>query len=147
MARIILLDAAPVGLICHPKAGHEIKRWLAAMEDAAATVALPEVADFEVRRELLRLGGSTSVGRLDFQKARLYYLPITTEVMLIAAELWAMARRQGRPGADPRSLDGDVIIAAQARLLRDAGNEVVVATDNLSHFELFVEASRWQDIK
>jgi len=53
-----------------------------------------------VRRELIRAGLQESVNRLDRLKAVLNYLPINTEVMLKAAELWAQARKRGTPTAD-----------------------------------------------
>lgn len=61
--------------------------------------------------------------------------------MLKAAELWADARKRGKPTADPKELDGDVILAAQA-LQANA----VVATENVGHLSLFVEARHWKDI-
>jgi len=56
-----------------------------------------------------------SVRRLDQLKAVLTYLPLTTPMMLEAAHLWAQARQRGQSVADPKELDGDVILAAQAR--------------------------------
>jgi predicted nucleic acid-binding protein len=50
-------------------------------------------------------------------KSEIIYLPITTEVMLKAAQLWAQVRQQGKPTADNKALDGDVILAAQAILI------------------------------
>ena len=70
----------------------------------------------------------------------LAYQPITTEIMLKAAELWANARKRGKPTADPKELDGDVILAAQA-MEADA----VVVTENVGHLSLFVEAVRWDE--
>jgi len=55
--------------------------------------------------------------------------------MLRAAELWALARNRGTPTADPKELDGDVILAAQAEQVR-----AVVATDNVGHLSRFVQA-------
>jgi predicted nucleic acid-binding protein len=74
------------------------------------------------------------------------YLPITTEVMLKAAELWATARQGGYPTAAPDALDGDVILAAQAILVENEGNEVTIATTNVGHLSRFIDACNWQDI-
>jgi len=67
-----------------------------------------------VRRNLLLSELTKSVSRLDQLRQLLAYQPITTETMLRAAELWANARKRGKPTADPKELDGDVILAAQA---------------------------------
>ena len=45
----------------------------------------------------------------------------------------------GKPTADPRELDGDVILAAQA--LQVGGT---VVTENPGHLALFVRIERWQ---
>ena len=74
------------------------------------------------------------------------YLPITTNVMLRAAEFWAQARNIGKPTATDQALDADVILAAQAALLIADGDTVVVATTNIGHLSLFVPAAWWQDI-
>jgi hypothetical protein len=66
--------------------------------------------------------------------------------MLDAADLWAIARQQGRPIADTKALDGDVILAAQARSISRMGWEVVVATDNVGHLGRFIEAEGWDRI-
>ncbi|MEQ9373002.1 MAG: hypothetical protein RIG63_28870 [Coleofasciculus chthonoplastes F3-SA18-01] len=108
---------------------------------------LPEIADYEVRRELLRVGKVVSIRRLDQLKAAITYRPITTAVMLKAAELWAEARRRGKPTADSKALDGDVILAAQAILVEEEGNEVIVATTNVRHLSQFVDAREWRLIQ
>jgi len=66
--------------------------------------------------------------------------------MLQAAAFWADIRRGGRPTADATALDGDVILAAQARAMAMRGNEVVVATTNVRHIERFVPARIWSDV-
>jgi len=105
---------------------------------------LPEIADYEVRRELLRASKVAGIRQLDQLKSLIIYLPITTQVMLKAAELWAEARRAGRPTADPNALDGDVILAAQAILVANEGNEIVIATTNVGHLSQFVDAREWR---
>ncbi|HLH22492.1 MAG TPA: hypothetical protein VK066_08205 [Chloroflexota bacterium] len=69
------------------------------------------------------------------------YLPLTTATMQRAAELWAAARRRGMPTADPKELDGDVILAAQALQVGGA-----IVTENVGHLAQFVEAKSWREI-
>jgi hypothetical protein len=38
-------------------------------------------------------------------KNRVEFLPVTQEVLLVASQLWADARRQGQPTADDQSLE------------------------------------------
>jgi predicted nucleic acid-binding protein len=121
----------------------ECKVWFNSLEPKGYMVMLPEIADYEVRRELLRANKLSGIQRLDQLKATLTYLPITTEVMLKAAEFWAEARRRGRPTADSKALDGDVILAAQAALVADEGHEVIIATTNVGHLSQFVDAREW----
>lgn len=66
--------------------------------------------------------------------------------MLTAAEFWAEVRRQGRPTSDEKALDIDVILAAQAATLTDAGDTVVIATSNIAHISRFAEVSVWRNI-
>jgi predicted nucleic acid-binding protein len=109
-------------------------------------VILPEIVDYEVRRELLRARKTEGITRLNWLKDTLQYAPLTTEVMLRAAELWALARQQGKPTAKDDSLDGDVILAAQALALAEDPDDVVVATTNPAHLARFVPAREWSQI-
>lgn len=149
MSNIIILDTGVLGMLVHPtETGEprECKTWLKQLVLRGASVAVPEIADYELRRELLRMKSPESVKRLDELNARLRYVPLTTEAMLKAAELWAAARSAGRPTADDKALDGDAILAAQSVLLSQAGNEVIVATTNVGHLSRFVDARSWRDI-
>ncbi len=139
MATRIVLDSGPLGKISHPRPNREIADWLERLLRKGAIVYVPEIADYEVRRELIRAGLHEGVDRLDRLKSVLQYLPINTEMMLRAAQLWAEARNRGTPTADPKALDADVILAAQA--LQIGG---FVATENAGHLGLFVEARDWR---
>ncbi|MCU0544373.1 MAG: nucleic acid-binding protein [Oscillatoriaceae cyanobacterium Prado104] len=151
MSRIVLLDSGPLGMVTTPKAAspiyQECKLWFNSLKPKGYTVMLPEIADYEVRRELLRVNKLAGIQRLDELKAGLIYLPITTPIVLKAAELWAQARRDGKPTADPQALDGDVILAAQAMSVADEENEVIVATTNVRHLSQFVDAREWRLIE
>ena len=120
--------------------------WLEGLLDAGAQVRVADIADYEVRRELLRARKLRSVQRLDALRLRIGHPPITTETLLLAAEFWARLRQQGQPTAGPAELDGDVILAAQAALLIGAGNTALVATTNVGHLSRLVPAELWHNI-
>lgn len=146
VAELLLLDSGPVGLLIHPRRTGEILDWAMRMQSEDRLV-IPEIADYEVRRELLRLKATASVSRLDRLESAVRYAPITTPVMVLASALWASARRSGLPTAGQESLDGDVILAATALDLRSRGREVVVVTTNTRHLERFVETVGWEDLR
>lgn len=74
----------------------------------------------------------------------LEYLPITTIVMRQAALLWAQARQQGQPTAGDNTIDGDMILVAQAMSLN--ASNLVIATTNVGHLSRFIAAELWQNI-
>ena len=144
MSEIVLLDAGPLGRASNPSAtpaNLECYNWMESLLISGCRIIVPEIADYEIRRELLRAGKTLGLARLDLLKNSLDYLPLTTNVMLKAAELWAQARNQGRPTADMKALDCDVILAAQALAVNG-----IVATENVGHLSLFVEAKDWREI-
>jgi predicted nucleic acid-binding protein len=151
MSRIVLLDSGPLGIVTNPKATSPLypegKLWLQSLPLKGYIVMLPEIADYEVRRELIRAGKAAGIRRLDELKSQIPYRPLTTEVMLLAAQLWADARKRGRPTAEPNALDGDVILAAQAILEASEGNEVIIATTNVGHLSQFIDAREWRLIE
>jgi hypothetical protein len=149
MSLIVLLDAGPLGMITNPKSSPEneaCKNWLANLAYSGVEIAIPEIADYEVRRELLRAGKERGLRRLDALRGIFRYAPITTPVMHQAAEFWAAARKIGRQSADDASLDADMILAAQAGALVRAGDETVIATTNVRHLTLFASARVWREI-
>src|SRR5579859_6816875 len=128
---IVLLDAGPLGMITNPKSApenEECKDWVAGAVVKGIEVIIPEIADYEVRRELLRANRFRGLERLDALKGILEYAPITTPVMLNAAEFWAAARNIGRQSASDASLDADMILAAQAALLGRDGETISATT-------------------
>jgi predicted nucleic acid-binding protein len=139
--RPIILDAGPLGKIAHPKPNPQIAEWFKLIVGSGVEIYVSEVADYEVRRSLLLKRLERSVERLDELKEELTYLPLTTVQMLKAAELWAMAWKSGQPTADPKELDCDVILAAQALSVN-----AIVATENIGHLARFVDAKHWNDI-
>lgn len=144
---VIVLDTGPLGLCSNPKqSGDNLAcyQWLEGLVAQNRRIIVPEIADYEIRRELLRAGKVRGIRRLETLISTLEYLPITTVAMRKAAELWAEVRRSGMPTASNDALDGDVIVAAQALTLNTA--DIVVATTNVAHLVRFVPAQAWQDI-
>jgi predicted nucleic acid-binding protein len=152
MIDAVPLDTCTLGMIAHPKANPDITTWYAGLLTVGVRVIIPEISDYELRRKFLhRINDmKPSLDRLDELKDTLEYLPIDTETWQLAAKLWADARNRGKGTADPKELDGDAILAAQAlRLVEVSGQndyEVVVATDNVGHLALWVDARPWGQI-
>jgi len=142
MIKRIMLDTSPLGRIAHPEPNPETVSWLQDVLDSGRLVFLPEIADYELRRNFLLEGMTASIKRLDQLRNTLLYAPLSTAFMRKAAEFWAMARQRGRATAPFKALDGDVILAAQAH---EAG--AVVATENVSQLSFFVEAKHWREIE
>ena len=144
----ILLDSYPLGALSHPNPPDtSIFQWAADCQAAGHEIHVPEVIDYEIRRELLRAGKNTGIRKLDGLKAMLNFLPINSAAMLLAADLWSQSRRSGLATGDPKRLDVDVILAAQALTLGVPASELTVATSNVGHISRFVRADLWTNIK
>lgn len=118
MTNLILLDAGPLGLITHPRGGEDArlcKNWFQDALRAGDRIRGPAIADYEVRRELIRAGKTAGLERLDQLIREIGYVPLVEEAMRTAAELWADSRRRGHPTAPAEALDADCLLAGQAR--------------------------------
>lgn len=147
MSPVILLDAGPLGLITNPNSSPgslACAQWLQTHVKLGSRVIIPEIVDYEVRRELLRANKVNGLARLDELAKFLEYLPLTTITMPQAALLWAQARQQGQPTAGYKTIDADIILVAQAITL--ALPLVVIATTNVGHLSRFIAAELWQNI-
>ena len=132
MSTLIVLDTGPLGQVTNPRA-------------TAQTAACHQWLEGLLARGV-RVEKRAGLRRLDALVATVEYLPLTTAMMRHAAGLWAEARRQGRPTADDKALDGDVILAAQVLLTATEDDEAIVATENVGHLARFVTAYPWWDI-
>ncbi|MEA2525462.1 MAG: hypothetical protein QOF73_2689 [Thermomicrobiales bacterium] len=68
MPRVVVLDSGPLGLATNPRGTEAAARCNAWLEDLlvrGTRVVIPEIADDEVRRELLRANKLAGVRRLD----------------------------------------------------------------------------------
>lgn len=153
---IVFIDTGVLGLLANPnKKGQaaDCEQWLLSLLSKGVFVITSDICDYEVRRNLIlesrRKPSINNVSSLNELKDLMTFLPISSEVMLEAASLWAEARIQGLPTADDKSLDADIIICAQYKLLEQEylGRYIVIATTNVKHLNRFSEAKEWQEIE
>lgn len=151
MARFILLDSGVIGLICSsaqtPDAS-SCQDWVERMEATGASIVIPEVIYFEVKRGLLWKAATGKLARFERIVRDLGVVPITFAAWDRAAEFWALLHNQGRPTAHPKSLDADAVLAGVAVTVAKPGDVSVIATTNKRHLHRFpgVTAESWFDI-
>ncbi len=117
--RLVILDTGTLGLLTHPRARPDAlacRQWAQTLLVAAARVIVPGIADYELRRELIRAHKTAGLRRLDAVRAGFEFDPITQVALDKAAELWAAVRNAGLTTAHPAALDGDAILAAHTIL-------------------------------
>jgi predicted nucleic acid-binding protein len=155
MSRTIFLDTGPLGVLTNPKKPPDTLdalRWAANHIRAGNQLMVPSIADYEVRRELERLKGATGIASLDAWNSipTDRYVSLTDSALRLASKLWAQARNAGTPTADPKELDCDVLIAAQALDYQAThgltARDVIVATSNVGHLSQFLAADLWRNI-
>ncbi len=161
MPRIVYLDTGPLGLACHSRPvenreSRDIQVWLEKALAKRIRVIIPAVADYEVRRELVRNGSADSIAKLDLIESGLHpnfpgvvYLPLADAALRRGAELWALARNKGYATAGDQALDGDVLIAAQVLENAGAMSRFTIATGNAKDLARYVGSRRarlWTDI-
>jgi predicted nucleic acid-binding protein len=107
MSAAVVLDATPLGILCHPRNPPHVlacRQWVQRLLQAGRRVLVPEIADYEVRREPIRINSKVALSNLDQLGTHLEYLPLTTAAMRLAAELWAKARSAGHQPPPTRRL-------------------------------------------
>ena len=161
MPRVVYLDSGPLGLACNPRSarGHEaanFRVWLNKTRAQRTRIVVPAIADYEVRRELVRINSPASIAELDRIESGQHpdfpgviHLPLADAALKRAARLWAEARTGGCATAGQGALDGDVIVAPQ--VLEDAGpsGRFLIATGNVGDIVRYVgmkRAKAWPDI-
>lgn len=147
MVKVVVLDSGPLGLLTNPNTTRRAvacRQWAADLANAGHRVVIPEIIDYELRRELLRSGATVSVALLDALPQQFEYLALDTSALRRAAQLWAQARQAGQPTAHDKNIDVDMILIAQAESLADPN--AIIATANLRHLQRFSAADLWPNI-
>lgn len=152
---IVLFDSGPLGLATNPRESEEAqacRAWLSDLTIAGHLALVPEIIDYELRRELLLNDSQRALARLDVFKANGAFLRVSEAAYLRTAQFWAAGRRQGVPTADRLALDVDMILCAQAATFprqawgRPMDEPLVIATMNIGHLSRFAVADLWQNI-
>jgi predicted nucleic acid-binding protein len=151
MDRIVLFDSGPLGLaVCRTgtRGLAEFGTRLAELEMAGASILIPAVIDYEVRRELVRVGATAKLRKLEGLRDRFPILPVSEAAWFRAAEFWALLRRMGVPTGSDAALDADAILAGCAATVGRPGDEVIVASNNVRHLSRFpgIDAREWMSI-
>lgn len=150
---IIVLDTFPTSSAgkrpgSTPTLLDQCRQWINNCEAAGHRILVPAICCYEALRELELRQATNQISRLQtFCLHPGRFIPLTTEHLETAAQLWGQARRAGQPTADPHALDCDVILAAQALGLGMAAPGLVVATTNPAHLSRYVTAELWTNIK
>lgn len=149
---IILLDSGPLGLLTHARFSDPLAKqcneWAVSVVRAGHRLVLPRIIDYEIRRELNRLGNVTSLARLDMLEELAEMMEVDAPVLLTASHFWADARKLGVPTADRQHLDIDMILTGHASVMaqRFPMEKVVIATTNVRHLRRFADAREWDAI-
>jgi len=150
MVLTVVLDTSPLSTVTKRRGVAEAdacRQWVADRRRAGHNILAPAIAYYEVARELDRAGNTVGLARLDaFCQVPGCYLPLTDSALKLAVKLWAKARNAGTPTADPKELDGDVLISAQALDLGLPTSGIMIATMNPGHLSQFVPVDHWTNI-
>ena len=152
---IVVLDNAPLNLFTNPNKKPETlacREWIKKLIKSRISICLPEIIYYEARRQRLLNKINGEPGGLELleefkDSETIYYQPITTEIIIKATELWALARKKNESTAHKESIDCDVILAATAIVLAQQEQDyVIVATDNIDDIARYTDAKKWEDI-
>lgn len=152
---IICLDTGILGILSSPSDRQEVidcRNWLYRLTARGAYFVSSDICDYEVRRSLIlesfKRNKEQSIQKLNNIQQTVDFLPVTLDALRLAAHLWAISRSQGQATADPKTLDADVIIAAQCQIIQQEypGQSLIIATTNVNHLSRFLDAQEWQNI-
>lgn len=133
------MDSGPLNEIIKPQPSTDVIRWLRFIDKNRIAVRVPEIIDYELRREIVlqylvgKNDSSKSINRLNKYRKTERFIPINPSVTLTdACEIWAELRYIGQGTSDVKNIDVDVILAAQALSMKKDFDEVIIVTGNLS---------------
>ena len=146
VSRVVLLDTGPLGLVTNPKrspTSMACAQWLQALVTANRRVIIPKLPTTNYAANCCGQTSSRVAARCSDTAPRVP--PDYNRGDAQAAEILVQARQLGQPTAGDNTLDGDMILAAQATTL--GVSNVVIATTNVGHLSRFAPAELWQSIR
>jgi predicted nucleic acid-binding protein len=149
---IVFLDTNVLGALVNPSPkSAEVKAmqtWALQLQTGGHLLIVPAIVDYEQRREHIRRAATPSLDALDAFYAAVpdRYLPLTESALKLAAQLWATVRQSGLPTADTKSLDCDILLAAQVLDLNLPAGSYIVATTNTQHLARVISCELWRNI-
>jgi len=144
MNRVAVIDSGLLGEIIkrHPSA--DVTRWIEFMVENEIVLRIPEIIDYEIRRELILqdLKGNSearkSLSKLNRYRQTNRLIPLEPSITFTdACELWANLRFNSQPTADIKNIDVDVILVTQALSIKKDFDEIIIVTGNLSDLRRF----------
>ena len=154
MPRDIFLDTFPTSCAGKAKGNktsdtEKCKEWIRDCLFAGHKIYVPEMSYYEAIRELKRLQATVQVAKLRAFCFTLpdRFIPITSNHIEMASDLWAISRQAGKPTASDDALDGDMILCAQVLSFNLPASDFVVASTNTKHLSVFVPAEEWLNIQ
>ena len=160
MPRVVYLDTGPLGWACYARPSPyqesgQFQQWMKTALRKRIKIIVPAIADYELRRELIRNGSLDSRAKLDMIESGrhpdfpgIISLPLADAAVKRAAGLWAEARNKGYATAQEKALDGDVMIAAQVLEHTGSASRFLVVTTNVKDLARYVgnRARPWNAI-
>lgn len=137
MKTVALLDSGPLGDICNPNLRVNIKSWIDFIKEKKIALRVAEIIEYELRRNFILENLTKSERNLYKYRQTQRIVPITSSMMLEAAAIWAELRARGLSTANEKSIDIDVILAAQALSLKVNFERVIIVTTNPKHIYRF----------
>lgn len=133
----MFLDSGPLGEITNPRLRPHINQWIQFAKRNGIALRVAEITDYELRRNLMLEGLEKSIGNLNKFKQTKRFVPLTSEALLKACEIWAWLHSNGNATSHIKNIDADVILAAQALSQKKDFDQVIILTENLNHIPRF----------
>ena len=119
MNAAIVVDTGVLGKLSNPNstaANHDCQEWARNLLLNGREIAVPSIAIYEVKRELIRCGKGAGLAELARICAAWPCLPLDEDAIQKAAEYWALVRNTIGPTApfapDAYALDCDAMICS-----------------------------------